>query len=122
MWPNPQFPADLATFTEEILNSKLHFLCSHLQKLEEKKCPKMVQNIQQLAVLTLLHPGNPGKLSQVIFCFKICYVPKIYALETVDKGLKNSSFHALLTIAIKELYTVILSNMQFNLSSCRVFS
>ena len=28
MWPNPQFPADLVTFTEEIHNGKLHFLCS----------------------------------------------------------------------------------------------
>ena len=28
MWPNPQFPADLVTFAEEILNGKLHFLCS----------------------------------------------------------------------------------------------
>ena len=27
MWRNPQFPADLLTFTEEILNRKLHFLC-----------------------------------------------------------------------------------------------
>ena len=28
MWLNPQFPADLVTFTEEILNATLHFLCS----------------------------------------------------------------------------------------------
>ena len=28
MWPNPQFPANSITFTEEILNEKLHFLCS----------------------------------------------------------------------------------------------
>ena len=28
MWPTPQFPADLVTITEEILNEKLHFLCS----------------------------------------------------------------------------------------------
>ena len=28
MWANPQFPAELVTFTEEILNGKLHFLCS----------------------------------------------------------------------------------------------
>ena len=28
MWPNPQFPADLFIFTGEILNGKLHFLCS----------------------------------------------------------------------------------------------
>ena len=30
MWPNPHFPADLVTFTEEILDGKLHFLCSDL--------------------------------------------------------------------------------------------
>ena len=28
MWPNPQESADLVTFTEVILNGKLHFLCS----------------------------------------------------------------------------------------------
>ena len=28
MWPNPQIPADLVTFTKEILSRKKHFLCS----------------------------------------------------------------------------------------------
>ena len=28
MLPNPRFPADLILFTEEILNGKIHFLCS----------------------------------------------------------------------------------------------
>ena len=28
MWPNPQFPEDLVTFTEEIPYGNLHFLCS----------------------------------------------------------------------------------------------
>ena len=28
MWPNPPFAPDLVTFTEEILNGKLCFLCS----------------------------------------------------------------------------------------------
>ena len=28
MWPNPQETAELITFTEDILNGKLHFLCS----------------------------------------------------------------------------------------------
>ena len=32
MWPNPQEIADLVTFTEEILNGKLHFLCSESQR------------------------------------------------------------------------------------------
>ena len=30
MWPNPQETMDLVTFTAEILNGKLHFLCSVL--------------------------------------------------------------------------------------------
>ena len=28
MWPNPHETTDLVTFTEEILNGKLRFLCS----------------------------------------------------------------------------------------------
>ena len=28
MWTNPQFHAGMVTFTEEILDGKLHFLCS----------------------------------------------------------------------------------------------
>ena len=28
MWPNTQETADLVTFTEEMLNGKLYFLCS----------------------------------------------------------------------------------------------
>ena len=36
MWPNPEETADLVTFTEEIVNGKLHFLCSVLKKNAEK--------------------------------------------------------------------------------------
>ena len=35
MWPNPQFLADLVTFTEEILIKKVHFLCSLLREIIE---------------------------------------------------------------------------------------
>ena len=35
MWPNPQFPVDLVTFTEEILNGKLHSLCNVMRRREE---------------------------------------------------------------------------------------
>ena len=37
MWPNLQFPADLLTFTGEILNGKLHFLCSDLERKSHSK-------------------------------------------------------------------------------------
>ena len=37
MWPNPQESADLVTYTGEILNGKLHFLCSAFTKKASKK-------------------------------------------------------------------------------------
>ena len=33
MRPNRQFPADMSTFTEKILNKKPHFMCSLTLKL-----------------------------------------------------------------------------------------
>ena len=36
MWPNPQFPVDLVTFTEDILNGKLHVLGSVTVNLSVK--------------------------------------------------------------------------------------
>ena len=45
MWPNPQFPtADLVTFTEEILNEKLHFLCSDGAALKYSKVRQSLYN------------------------------------------------------------------------------
>ena len=44
MWPNPQETADLVKFTEEILNGKLHFLCSgngfKLKASQTESCQK----------------------------------------------------------------------------------
>ena len=28
MWPDPQETVDLVTFTEELINGKVHFLCT----------------------------------------------------------------------------------------------
>ena len=41
MWPNPQKTADLVTFTEEILNGKLHFLCSALKTANHGKSSEL---------------------------------------------------------------------------------
>ena len=39
MWPNPQETSDLITFTEEIPNGKLNFLCSEGGAYMGKKHP-----------------------------------------------------------------------------------
>ena len=48
---NPQFPADLVTFTEEILNTKLHFLRS-----EGKRLP--ISNLNSVTISTIKDFGT----------------------------------------------------------------
>ena len=43
MWLNPQFPADLVTFTEDILNGKLYFLCSVIYAVQNNVTTKCKQ-------------------------------------------------------------------------------
>ena len=40
MWPNPQFPEELVTFTEEILNGKPHFCAVKREKTHGFDKPK----------------------------------------------------------------------------------
>ena len=42
MWPNPQEPADLVTFIEDIHNGKLHFLCSEIYNIQHKVDMKLL--------------------------------------------------------------------------------
>ena len=42
MRPNPQQTADLVTFTEEILNDKLHFLCGVLDRQGTHETQKLL--------------------------------------------------------------------------------
>ena len=48
MWSNPQLPADLVTFTEEILDRKLHSLCSG--KIRKDEYSKLYVTTQQTFV------------------------------------------------------------------------
>ena len=45
MWPNPQVTRDLIKLTKEILNGKLHFMCSDIISFEsEEKKQGIVEN------------------------------------------------------------------------------
>ena len=46
MWPNPQETADLVTFTEEILNGKLHFLCSKTRTPASSEFTKYFRTVE----------------------------------------------------------------------------
>ena len=64
MWPNPQDTADLVTFTEEILNGKLHFC------------------------------AVSGNMCITIVCYPVCQVIKLIYLSILIKSFsymtKNS--------------------------------
>ena len=72
MWPNPQDTADLGTFTEEILNGKLHFLCSVKagkwlwKKFSLKKLSEFV-----FITLTLFETIDSAKLAWIMWFVKV---------------------------------------------------
>ena len=81
MWPNPQLPADLVTFTEEILNGKLNFMCS------------------ECGLISKEHQNNPfiGYMNINSLCNKIndlgkiCRAIQIHLLP-IDKTKRDKSF------------------------------
>ena len=72
MWPNLQETAYFVTFTEEILNGKLHFLSSEIRKI------KILKSMQKHCVLSL----NVNLITDVVdadvekrFALYLCLCP-----------------------------------------------
>ena len=63
MWPNPQFLVDMATFTEEILNWKLHFLCNVLTNLNKCYCHCLIDTHWNI------HKSNFHTSSNIFFFY-----------------------------------------------------
>ena len=57
MRPNPLFPADLVTFTEEILDGKLHFLCA---KSPEAKLGSCLTSTMKTPIIETFVKMNPS--------------------------------------------------------------
>ena len=101
MWPNPQQTPDLVTFTEEILNGKLHFLCSVCYtdrniiveelKLQAVRINKISQHFRKMSISLWL---NWQAYSETcIFCVKqrICFQKQSMwgALKVLATSLKT---------------------------------
>ena len=76
MWPNPQFPADLVTITEEILNGKLDFLCSDKALCFKKNLLSTKVSKESKDLKTLKKFRN--KIIFIIFYFLHVYTIGIY--------------------------------------------
>ena len=76
MWPNPQFPADMVKFTEEILNEKLYFSVQCLVPFSFFPALGLHRNFNQLKlfqVLKFIHIGHV----QITFCGH-CIVVRVW--------------------------------------------
>ena len=68
MWPDPQFPADLVTFTEEILNGKLHFLSSEIPAVR----PLLIFIVIMIGILA----KRFGRTFHLVMSVYVCvYIP-----------------------------------------------
>ena len=134
MWPNPQFPADLVTSTEEILNGKPHFFvqCLYFKKpiyfFEEisatslqlfSSCSVLIYSpcicfaaIFKLCLLINYEDNSLTRYHNVQFNFFWFYVLMILAinlicqkvLEDLEKSLRGGSFSATIEGFIKVRY------------------
>ena len=84
---NPQFPENLVTFTEEILNGKLHFLCSvYWRHFFQMKCQLLPfcteaswensgnRKFRLHEIFRIILNGKQSLLNRVP-CVPACYVP-----------------------------------------------
>ena len=70
MWPNPQDTADLVAFTGEILDGKLHFLCSDIDDWTYVRRKWTVENcdffLQKGSIMNAWRAGIPNKSWKLI--------------------------------------------------------
>ena len=69
MWPNLQFPADLVKLTEEILNGKLHLLCSDILYVIPASSPSPESSPEPENSSTL--PDALSSSESTLLCFSV---------------------------------------------------
>ena len=86
MRPNPQKTADLVTFTEDILNGKLHFLCSERFRCSDFPICKVaahgpksmaIEQVLTLAEWSRYLPGTSKATHKTGVIMKSCFIKTI---------------------------------------------
>ena len=91
MWPNPQESADLVTLTEEILNGKVHFLCSetmHKTSGEGRK-PSVSFSVNLSCLQTFKH------LFAVFRVIQLRWLPRVFNRSASDHKLFPANIYLL---------------------------
>ena len=87
MWRSPQFPADLVTFTEEILNRKHHFLFSVPLWIETETRYDTSKDVIKMIFFPSRHDINHCSNKRKIFpqknILKDCILCSLFFLEII---------------------------------------
>ena len=89
MWPNLQETADLVTFTEEILNGKLHFLCR-----ENTFAQLLLDFLKQYLVRLQLQQNFQDTLTQINIYLNLISIYHHHLLEFHDR-IKRTCHHTI---------------------------
>ena len=101
MWSNPQFPADLVLFIEEILNGKLHFLCS-------------VQYVKHQTLSDITAQKNKFSIKDFFNkCDQIHRKSRIYS-HLLKKSLKENFIFSTVHHKVHSIQTLSLKNYAIN--------
>ena len=106
-----EFSVHLITFTEEILNGKLHFLCSEGSKM--MKWHSLKGNLK-----------NKGKLSLIIYRRKLLSIEKdmlLQSIEEVCNGLTSFSRCIIYKKIAKLIYSLTLWKILLSLAPKQFF-
>ena len=116
MWANLQFPADLFKFTEEILNGKLHFLCSGIMLtftsqylpaiLAKVFCDRLFKNSHRMFSIKNKTLKNFVKFTRKHLCRNVFFneVTRVFFFKKKKKKiLRHECFPANLTKYLRAL-------------------
>ena len=101
MWPNPQFPA--VKFTEEILNGKLHFFCSAIQKGVFKNFERFTRKYLHQSYLSL---------DKYLFLDKVAGLKEIF--KNIFLDLWATASEVCFTLTFKRNQSILLNLMLLN--------
>ena len=124
MWPNLQFPVDLVTFTEEILNVKIHFLCSvrYFQGPSYATCHSTVFFINPFSTkVPLLYPLKTLENLRFILCFQWVQKRNISWKRVNFDYIQNSSPEAYLVPCQKPMMKLFLKIVNGLATICDAF-
>ena len=91
MWPNPQETTDLVTFTKEILNEILYFLC------RANNDPSYRRSLTLKCLIPLSHSWIYLKICQKIYTISLTHEIALFKWSDIQSDKRSGTSNLILT-------------------------